>query len=138
MGGLALAAVINCWKLGNQPALSLQTQQVYGGLLVLLAFPFLVLERVYANTSPRTLPEAPQLERLSRVPLACFVGLGITRGPLSVGFEWATMIERAIAVVIGLVSLELILRGLAMTFVPFAPINSRRSTAEIPSRACCG
>jgi regulator of protease activity HflC (stomatin/prohibitin superfamily) len=130
MGGLALAAVINCWSLGNQPVASLQTQQVYGGLLVLLAFPFLVLERVYANTPPRALPDARQLERLSRVPLACFVGLGITRVLLSVGFEWATIIERAIAVVIGLVSLELVLRGLAMIFVPFAPINSRRSTAD--------
>ena len=32
IGGLALAAVINCWSLGNQPAARLQTQQVYGGL----------------------------------------------------------------------------------------------------------
>jgi len=130
MGGLALAAVINCWSLGDQPASSLQTQQVYGGLLVLFAFPFLVLDRVYANTPPRALPDAPQLERLSRVPLTCFVGLGITRVLLSVGFEWATMIERVIAVVIGLISLELILRGLVMIFVPFAPISSRRSTAD--------
>jgi regulator of protease activity HflC (stomatin/prohibitin superfamily) len=131
MGALALAAVFNCWSLGNQPApSSLQAEQVYGGVLVLLAFPFLVLERIYANTPPRALPDAPQLERLSRVPLACFVGLGITRVLLSIGFEWATMIERAIAVVIGLVSLELVLRGLAMIFVPFAPISSRRSTAD--------
>jgi hypothetical protein len=53
MGGLALAAVINCWTLGSQPASGLQTQQVYGGVLVLLAFPFLVLDRIYANTPSR-------------------------------------------------------------------------------------
>ena len=89
-----------------------------------------MLERVYANTPSRILPDAPQLERLSRVPLATFVGLGVARGLLSAGFDWAWMLERAVGIVIGLVSLELILRGLAMIFMPFASLDLRGATAD--------
>jgi regulator of protease activity HflC (stomatin/prohibitin superfamily) len=129
-GATAIAAVVNGWGLGDEPALSAQAQQVFGGLLIMLAFPFLVLERIYANTAPGVLPDAPQLERLLRVPLVTFIGLGTTSLLLSVGFEWPSWIERAIAVLIGLVALELVLRGVALIFVPVAPIDTRRSVAD--------
>ena len=103
LGAAAMAAVIAAWHADDQRMLSPQIQQVYGGLLILLAFPLLVLERVYANTAPQMLPDAPQIERLLRVPLVTFVGFGITSVLLSVGFQWPSMVERTIAIVIGLV-----------------------------------
>lgn len=130
LGGVACAAVVSSWNLPSQPALTAQAEQIIGGLLIVLAFPFLVLERVYANTSSRTLPEAPQIERLLRVPLASFVGFGITSVLRSVGFEWPTVVENLIAIMIALVALELVLRGLAMIYLPFAPISERRSVAD--------
>ena len=130
LGVFALAAVISSWGIDDPRSLSAETQQVFGGLLILLAFPFLVLERVYASTPPHVLPDAPQLERLSRVPLASFVGLGIASVLLSLGFVWPSFVERAIGIFIGLVSLEVVLRGLAIVFVPFAPIDARRSVAD--------
>jgi regulator of protease activity HflC (stomatin/prohibitin superfamily) len=130
LGGMAMAAVIATWNKYDQGALPLQTQQVFGGLLIVLAFPFLVLERIYANTAPDVLSDAPQLERLLRVPLVSFLGFGITSVLLSLGLEWPSTVERAMAVLIGLVSLELVLRGLAAAFLPVAPIGRRRSCAD--------
>ncbi len=129
LAATAMAAVINGWKLDDRPLVP-QAQQVFGLVLILLAFPFLVLERVYANTAPNVLPDAPRLERLMRVPLVTFVGLGIASVLLSVGFEWPAMIEQAIATLIGIVALELLLRGAAILFVPFAPIDTRLSVAD--------
>jgi regulator of protease activity HflC (stomatin/prohibitin superfamily) len=130
LGGMAMAAVIATWNKYDQGALSLQTQQVFGGLFIVLAFPFLVLERIYANTAPDILTDAPQLERLLRVPLVGFLGFGITGVLLSLGLEWPSTVERAMAVLIGLVSLELVLRGVAAAFLPVAPIGRRRSCAD--------
>jgi regulator of protease activity HflC (stomatin/prohibitin superfamily) len=130
LGAVAMLAVIATWTSDDQGALPLQAQQVFGGLLIVLAFPFLVLERIYANTAPEVLSDAPQLERLLRVPLVSFLGLGITSVLLSFGFEWPSTVERAMAVLIGLVSLELVLRGVAAAFLPIAPIGQRRSCAD--------
>ena len=130
LGCIAMAVAIVSWNLADQQMLGSQAQQVYGGLFILLAFPLLVLERVYANTTPQTLLEAPQLERLLRVPLVTFVGLGTTTVLASVGLEWPIVIERAIAILVGLVSLELVLRAVAMVFVPMAPSAARRSIAD--------
>lgn len=130
LGAVAMAVVIATWQNDDSGALRPQMQQVFGGVLILLAFPFLVLERIYANTAPEVLPDAPQLERLLRVPLVAFLGFGITSVLLSFGFEWPSTVEQVIALMIGLVSLELVLRGLAMVFVPVAPIDRRRSVAD--------
>jgi regulator of protease activity HflC (stomatin/prohibitin superfamily) len=129
-GVIALMTVIASWRNDDQGALPLQAQQVFGGVLILLAFPFLVLERIYANTARERLPEAPQLERLARVPLVAFLGFGIASVLLSLGLEWPSMIERATAALIGLVSLELMLRGAATMFLPDQPVGRRRSCAD--------
>ena len=130
LGGAALAAAIAAAGADDQQMMSPLARQMFGGLLILLAFPFLVLERVYANTPPEAMPDAPRIERLLRVPLVTFVGFGTASVLLSVGFEWPSLIERAIAILIGLVALELVLRGAVMVFVPAAPIATRRAVAD--------
>ena len=130
LGAAAIESVFTAWGLNDLRVLSPQMQQVFGGLLILLGFPFLVLERAYANATPEAQPDAPQVERLLRVPLVTFVGLGITSVLFSVGFDWPSVAEWAIAILIGLVSLELVLRGVACGFMPVAPISTRRSIAD--------
>ena len=127
LGAAAMASVIMAWTSHNPGALAPQVQQAVGGLLIVLAFPFLVLERIYANTLPEVLPEATQLERLMRVPLITFLSLGITSVLRSFGWGWPGVIERAIAVLLGLVSAELVLRGAAAAFLP---VNQKRSCAD--------
>lgn len=127
LGAMALASVIATWTSHDAGMLPAQARQAVGGLLTVFAFPLLVLERIYANIAPQVLREAPQLERLLRVPLVTFLGLGITSVLLSFGLDWPSMIARAIAILIGLVSLELVLRGLAAAFLP---LSRERSCAD--------
>ena len=98
--------------------------------MVVAAFPLLVLERSYADLSVEMLPEAPQLQRLLRVPLTACLGLGFSMVLVSLGFGWGFWIERLTALVILMTALELILRSLAMFFVPFAPIERLRTVAD--------
>lgn len=130
LAALAFVTVFANWGAHHDAAPNARALQAFGGLLIFLAFPLLVLERVYANASPRVQPDAPQIERLLRVPLASFVGLGATSVLLSLGFEWPSAVEQAIAILIALIALELVVRGLALVFVPFAPIGTRHAVAD--------
>jgi regulator of protease activity HflC (stomatin/prohibitin superfamily) len=128
--GLAVAGVMVGWRLSAESNVDPMIRQVLGGVLLVTAFPLLVLERSYANLSAEMLPEAPQLERLLRVPLTAALALGISMLLVSLGYAWGIWIERATALLIAIVSLELILRSLAMFFIPFASIERLRSVAD--------
>ena len=129
-GLLAAAGVLVGWSVSAQTVVDPMIQQLLGGTLVVAAFPLLVLERSYAGLSAEMLPEAPQLERLLRVPLTACLGLGISMLLVSLGFGWGFWIEHATAIVIFVTALELVLRSLAMCFVPFAPIERLRTVAD--------
>jgi regulator of protease activity HflC (stomatin/prohibitin superfamily) len=129
-GLLAAAGVMTGWWVSAQAAVDPIVRQVLGGTLIVISFPFLVLERSYADLSVEMLPEAPQLERLLRVPLTACLGLGISIVLVSLGFAWSFWIERATALLILITALELILRSLAMCFIPFAPIERLRTVAD--------
>ncbi|MGA8611729.1 MAG: SPFH domain-containing protein [Xanthobacteraceae bacterium] len=129
-GLLAAAGVFIGWWVSAQTTGDPFARQVLGGVLVAAAFPLLVLERSYAGLSVEMLPEAPQLERLLRVPLTACLGLGISMVLVSLGFGWGFWIERATSLLIFITALELILRSLAMCFIPFAPIERLRTVAD--------
>ena len=132
VAGFALFAaggVVWSWgysSFGAQDVLHL----VAGGALVSLAFPILVLERIYANTDPKSLPEAPQLQWLLRVPLATLLGTGLAGVLLGLGLVWATWITRALSLLILLIAAELVLRVAARLFLPSPSIEDARSVAE--------
>lgn len=126
----AMLGVIEGWRAACATALDASMQQVIGGLLLVGAFPLLVLERSYGNIAVRTLPEAPQLNRLLRVALTASAGLGVVMILSSVGFVWPLQLESAIAALILLVAAELAFRGSATLFVPLAPLPERRSVAD--------
>lgn len=127
---LSIVGIVAWWDLPTETLVEPVVLKSISGILILAAFPLTVLERFYANCSAELLPEAPQLERLLRVPLASAVVLGIALFLVSVGFTWALQVERLVAAVIFVVAVEVMLRGLAMIFVPFAPIELRNSVAD--------
>src|SRR4029077_6223323 len=114
----------------SEAPMTLIVAQLLAGGLVLCAFPLLVLERIYANIDPELLPEAPQINRLLRVPLTACVGFAIAMIMLSAGFAWAAQLVYAIAILIFLIALELIARGAVTLFVPFPPIEQAHSVAD--------
>jgi regulator of protease activity HflC (stomatin/prohibitin superfamily) len=129
-GALAFAGVEMSWKISPASPGDPNIQQIVGGVLIVLAFPLLVVERSYAAVAAEMLPEAPQLDRLLRVPLTATLVLGISSVLRSLGFAWAIRIDPALAIVIGFIAVEVIVRSLALAFVPFAPIGERRSAAD--------
>jgi regulator of protease activity HflC (stomatin/prohibitin superfamily) len=130
LAGLAIAGIVYCWSIPAPPIANPVTLQVIGGSLVVAAFPVLVLERIFANTSPDVLPEAPQIERLLRAPLTAFLALGIASVLKAFGFDWAYRLEQISAVLTALISIELFLRSAAMLFMPFDPVDQRQALAD--------
>jgi regulator of protease activity HflC (stomatin/prohibitin superfamily) len=127
-----IVAIVQLASLWRQPDASIDpvTLKIAGGALIVIAFPILVLQRLYANLSDDLLPESPQLDRLLRLPLASCVGLAIAFFLRSAGFGLAAQLERLIGIVILAVALELILRSAVTLFIPFEPIESRRAVAN--------
>jgi regulator of protease activity HflC (stomatin/prohibitin superfamily) len=130
ISAIATVGVMMAWRLGPSPAPSSQFQLIIGGGLVLACFPLLVLERFYAGLEPTILPEAASIKWLLRVPLAGFVGIGTATILLSLGFSWSLRIEQALAILIFLVSSELLLRSAATLFLPLPQIEQVKSIAD--------
>jgi regulator of protease activity HflC (stomatin/prohibitin superfamily) len=129
-GVLAVAGVVVTWGVTPFAAADPKTLEILGGALIVAAFPLLVLERSFAGVAAEVLPDAPQLDRLLRIPLAVCLGLGIAAVLRWLGFTWAIRIEQGLAILVVVVAVELIVRSLAVAFVPFAPIEQRRSVAD--------
>jgi regulator of protease activity HflC (stomatin/prohibitin superfamily) len=129
-GALALAGVVVTWRVSAFAAADPLILEILGGALIVTAFPLLVLERSFANIAAEMLPDGPQLDRLLRIPLTACLGLGIAALLRSLGFAWAVRVEQGLAILIVAIALELVVRSLAVAFVPFAPIEQRRSVAD--------
>jgi regulator of protease activity HflC (stomatin/prohibitin superfamily) len=127
---VAWAGTVALWRLPPEPAVDPLAAKIAAAALIAAAFPLLVLERFYATAAAELLPEAPQLNRLLRVPLTACLVLAIARILMSVGFGWAALIERATGLLIAFVSLEVVLRCAAIIFIPFAPLERRQSLAD--------
>jgi regulator of protease activity HflC (stomatin/prohibitin superfamily) len=129
-GALGLAGVIAIWRMPAEPAFDPLTLKLVGAALIAAAFPLLALERYYATLNSELLPEAPELERLLRLPLTACLALALELILRSIGFAWALRLERLTAVLIGIVSLEVVLRCVVVVFIPIAPIERRQSLAD--------
>jgi regulator of protease activity HflC (stomatin/prohibitin superfamily) len=129
-GAVALWAVVALWRASAEPAFDPTTLKLIGAGLVIAAFPLLALERYYATLSAELLPEAPQLERLLRLPVAVCLILALELILRSVGIGWALRLEWLTALLVGVVALELVLRCAVILFLPIAPIELRVSLAD--------
>jgi len=126
---LSCSAIIALWRVPPVAGAAALSRSVAGALL-LLAFPLLVLERRYNATSAELLPEAPQLARVLRMPLAACVVLGMAQFLLAAGFGWIAVAGDVVGMLIFASSVEMIVRCAAMLFMPFAPMEMRKSAAD--------
>jgi regulator of protease activity HflC (stomatin/prohibitin superfamily) len=129
-GLVAALQIVVIWRLPAEGSVDPLILKLIGGGLIVLAFPLLVLQRTYANVSADLLPEAPQIDRLLRVPLTACIGTAITMIMISAGFASAVQLERLISLLVFLVAVELILRSSVTLFIPFEPIEQRRAVAD--------
>ena len=129
-GALAVAGVVVTWGVTPFAAADPKTLEILGGALIVAAFPLLVLERSIAGVASEMLPDGPQLDRLLRIPLTVCLGLGIAAVLRWLGFGWAIRIEQGLAILVVAVALEVMVRSLAVAFVPFAAIEQRCTVAD--------
>ncbi|HTQ14808.1 MAG TPA: SPFH domain-containing protein [Rhizomicrobium sp.] len=129
LGAFAAWLVLEAWPAAVAAGSPL-SYQVLGCSLIVAAFPVLVMERHYANLTAAEMPDAAHLARLCRVPLAAFVALGTAAVLSSLGLAWPRYIADAVAIVIGLVAAEIVLRSAVYVFVPLPPLDQRRSSAD--------
>lgn len=97
---------------------------ISGFVLVLGAFPVLVLERTFAGMADW------DLAFLLRIPLAALLGVGIAELLQAAGFAWPGWIEQAAGALVLLIALELLLRSLAVAFQPPTPIEDLQPIAR--------
>jgi len=127
---LSILSAVAALRTGTDQQISSGMQQLFGGGLIGFAFPLLVIERFYATKSEQSLPEAPQLMRLLRLPLLSAIALGGALFIMSAGFIWMRYVETAVAGLIIAIAAEVIIRCGAMLFVPFKSVDKQQAVAD--------
>ncbi len=126
---IALLTLLRGWRTTDPTPASLAAP--IAGVLIVLAFPVLVLERHFATLRLQITPDSAMLARLCRVPLLALLGLGLASSLQWLNFDAAaTLIEHAVAAISAAVGLELALRSLLGWYGPRASTLERRCHAD--------
>jgi regulator of protease activity HflC (stomatin/prohibitin superfamily) len=129
LSAMGIAALLKGWRMLEQTPASMQAPAA--GVLIVLVFPLLVLERHFASIPAQVLPDSGMLARMCRVPMVALLGLGFASLLRWVDFPGvATLIEHGIALLTALVALELALRSIAGWYSSRATAAERRSHAD--------
>lgn len=128
---LAIYAVTQGWQLGTLPLLAeVKDLQIFGGLLLVVAFPLLVLERLYAGGEYDAIIEAPAIDRLLRVSVFALLALGLEALGLSARLVWSQALGMITAAVVIVVAVEVLLRCALSLFLPVRPRPERKSVID--------
>lgn len=115
---LALISILMVWNfslVGSNVGL---VGNVVGGLLLLIGFGLLVIERQLSNEAKASWPEAEQLAQITRMAIGTLVIAAFCLFFASADRVWPTRLAVLIGVLPGLVAVELLLRALLSIFSP--------------------
>jgi regulator of protease activity HflC (stomatin/prohibitin superfamily) len=127
-GAFTLAIVVATWRASVAGE---SWSPLRGGVLIVAAFPLLLLQRIVAGAvSEGRFLAAMRLDALLRVPLVVSIGLGVAELIGSLGYAWPGLIRSVAMLLTGLVACEVILRSLARIFLPVPTLAVRGSPAE--------
>ena len=132
---LALISISLVWNLtlvGSNVGLS---GNVVGGLLLLIGFGLLVLERQFSNESEASWPEAEQLAQISRAAIGTLLVAAFCLFFSSVDRVWPARLAVLIGLLPGLVAVELLIRALLSIF---SPRNERLEPRLVASSFAAG
>ena len=131
----ALIIGLTAWLLWPQPGAAAPTPgaaNLVAAVVIGLAFPSLIAERMMSAFPAAQMPEAPGLRRillLITLGLAIAGAAEIGRG---LGFGWVAWIWRALTAAALLIAVEIALRALARLFLPApAPETARAATESL-------
>jgi regulator of protease activity HflC (stomatin/prohibitin superfamily) len=108
---------------------------IVGGLLLLIGFGLLVLERQFSNESEASWPEAEQLAQITRVAIGTLLIAAFCLFFSSMDRVWPARLAVLIGLLPGLVALELFIRALLSIF---SPRNERLEPRMVASSFVAG
>ena len=115
---LVLLSIEQVWNLALTPAAVGVSATVGAALALLLAFGLLVLERQLAQDNPAQWPEAGSLAQMTRVAIISLVLGALCLLFASDSSVWPVRVAVLIAILPGLVAIELLLRVVLSLFSP--------------------
>lgn len=115
---LALISLDMTWNLALPGSALSQLGNLAAGVMLLLAFGLLVLERQFAHEQQTQWPEAGQLAQLARVAIAVLLIGAMCLFLSSPDRVWPARLAVLMGVLPGLVAVELLLRALLSLFSP--------------------
>jgi regulator of protease activity HflC (stomatin/prohibitin superfamily) len=115
---LALISISMIWNMGLIGSDVGLVGSIVGGLLLLIGFGLLVLERQFSNESEASWPEAEQLAQITRVAIGTLLIAAFCLFFSSVDRVWPARLAVLIGLLPGLVALELFIRALLSIFSP--------------------
>lgn len=121
LAGWALLSLISIgliWNLALSGSNVGLAGNVVGGLLLLIAFALLVLERQFGNESDASWPEAEQLAQITRVAIGTLLVTAFCLFFSSVDRVWPARLAVLIGLLPGLVAVELLIRAFLSVFSP--------------------
>ncbi|OQR35560.1 hypothetical protein BWR59_05560 [Pseudomonas sp. Bc-h] len=132
---LALISISMIWNMGLIGSDVGLVGSIVGGLLLLIGFGLLVLERQFSNESEASWPEAEQLAQITRVAIGTLVIAAFCLFFSSVDRVWPARLAVLIGLLPGLVALELFIRALLSIF---SPRNERLEPRMVASSFVAG
>ncbi len=118
------------WPSLAAPAPIMGAPNLVAALIIGLAFPSLIAERMMAAFPAAQMPEAPGVRRvLLLTTLALAIG-GVAEIGRDLGFAWVAWVFRALLVVILLIAVEQALRALARLFLPTPTIETAKASTD--------
>jgi regulator of protease activity HflC (stomatin/prohibitin superfamily) len=121
LAGWALLALIGISMIWNMALIGTNVGlagSVVGGLLLLIGFGLLVLERQFSNESEASWPEAEQLAQIARVAIGTLLIAAFCLFFSSADRVWPARLAVLIGLLPGLVAVELLIRALLSIFSP--------------------
>ncbi|WP_296260652.1 MULTISPECIES: protease modulator HflK [unclassified Pseudomonas] len=121
LAGWALLALISISMIWNLALIGTNvglTGSVVGGLLLLIGFGLLVLERQFSNESVASWPEAEQLAQIARLTIGTLLIAALCLFFSSADRVWPARLAVLIGLLPGLVAVELLIRALLSIFSP--------------------
>lgn len=121
LAGWALLSLISIgliWNLALSGSNVGLVGNVVGGLLLLIGFALLVLERQFSNESEASWPEAEQLAQMTKVAIGTLLVTAFCLFFSSVDRVWPARLSVLIGLLPGLVAVELLTRALLSVFSP--------------------
>ena len=118
------------WPSLHPPAVTPANANLVAAVVIGLAFPSLIAERMMSAFPASQMPEAPGLRRLLLLTTLILALAGVAEIGRSIGFAWTPWMQRALTVVALLIAAELALRGLARLFLPAPAPDAAKAVSD--------